>query len=106
MWNDDDTIARAMRAVLGGAEAVAAGDGLDGVAAVLQGSLRGFHPDAFDVGGGRDAEFGGEAALQVAGAEPGVRGQAGDVVPGAGVGVDGRHGPADRVVRGTTAVRY
>lgn len=46
---------------LGGAEAVAAGDGLERVAAVLQGPLRRLHPDPLDVGGGRDAELGGEA---------------------------------------------
>ena len=72
---------------LGGPEPAAAGDHVDPVVSVEQRALGRLDPRPLDPGGRRDAQLGGEAALQVAGAESGVAGQLGDAVASAGVGV-------------------
>ena len=85
---------------LGCAESAAAGDGVHGIVSLGQGPAGRLDTDLLDVGGRRYAHLGGEPALQVPRAEPGLHGQVGDAVPAAGIGVHGQHGGPDRVSRG------
>jgi hypothetical protein len=84
---------------LGGGEAVATGDGLDRFVPLRQRAPGRLDAHLLDVCRRRHAEFGREAALQVTRAQPGVRGEARDVVPGPGIGVDRADGGPHRVRR-------
>jgi hypothetical protein len=79
---------------------VAAGDGVHRIVCLGQGPAGRLDPDPLDIGGRRQAHLGGEPALQVPRAEAGLRGQVGDAVPAAGIGVHGQHRGPDRVTRG------